>query len=158
MPKKIKELTPPTGLNRLLFRLPIWLYRLGLGWLFGKRMLLLNHIGRKSGQTRKAVLEVVNHNPEDNSYVVCAGFGKTSQWYRNLKTTPDVSIQVGFRKTNVKAEELSSEEGGEVLLAFVKAHPSEAKFVKLLGYEVDGTEEDWRALGHELTFMKLKPR
>ena len=28
---------PPTGLERLLWRAPIWLYRLHLGWLMGER-------------------------------------------------------------------------------------------------------------------------
>jgi hypothetical protein len=31
---------PPTGLSRLLFRMPIAIYRLRLGWLFGHRLLL----------------------------------------------------------------------------------------------------------------------
>jgi hypothetical protein len=38
--------------NRGLVRAPIWLYRLRLGFLFGRRMLLLEHIGRKSGARR----------------------------------------------------------------------------------------------------------
>ena len=59
MAKQVKKLEPPQGCSRLLFRAPVWLYRLGLGGLFGKRMLLLNHTGRKSGLPRQAVLEVV---------------------------------------------------------------------------------------------------
>lgn len=49
MPKQLRERKPPTGLSRILFRAPIWLYRRGLGWLLGKRFLLINHIGWKSG-------------------------------------------------------------------------------------------------------------
>lgn len=30
---------PPRGFQRLLWRAPIWLYRLGLGWLLGHRFL-----------------------------------------------------------------------------------------------------------------------
>ena len=55
--------TPPTGVSRWLFRMPIGLYRLRLGWLLGDRFLLLHHTGRKSGLPRQAVVEVVTREP-----------------------------------------------------------------------------------------------
>ena len=61
--KIVKNVHPPSGVGRALFRAPIYLYRLGLGWLFGKRILLLNHIGRVSGKQRQVILEVVEHDP-----------------------------------------------------------------------------------------------
>ncbi len=63
--KIVKDVRPPSGVSRALFRAPIYLYRLGLGWLFGKRILLLNHIGRVSGKQRQVILEVVEHDPTD---------------------------------------------------------------------------------------------
>lgn len=56
MPTKIKEVQTPHGLARLLFRLPIWLFRLHLGWLAGHCFLLLTHSGRQSGLPRQTVL------------------------------------------------------------------------------------------------------
>ncbi len=53
----------PSGFLRLAFRLPIYLYRLNLGWLLGHRGLLLIHRGRKSGLLRETVLEVVRYDP-----------------------------------------------------------------------------------------------
>ena len=50
--KIVKAVEPPAGFTRAVFRLPIHLYRLRLGWLFGNRLLLLNHIGRVSGKAR----------------------------------------------------------------------------------------------------------
>ena len=44
---------------RWLVRAPIWLYRARLGFLFGERLLMLEHTGRKSGLLRLAVLEIV---------------------------------------------------------------------------------------------------
>ncbi|MET8156751.1 hypothetical protein ABZT47_10295 [Sphaerisporangium sp. NPDC005289] len=35
--------------TRRLVRAPIWLYRAGLGILFGSRLLMLEHIGRTTG-------------------------------------------------------------------------------------------------------------
>lgn len=46
--------------NRRLMRAPIWLYRARLGFLFGSRMLLLEHTGRRSGARRYVVLEVID--------------------------------------------------------------------------------------------------
>ena len=50
MPEKIGKAEPPTGLARLLWRAPIWMYRLHLGRLMGGRFLLLHHTGRVSGK------------------------------------------------------------------------------------------------------------
>jgi hypothetical protein len=56
--KIVKNVQPLAGLTRFLFRMPIYLYRLKLGWLFGSRLLLLNHVGRVSGKSRLTILEV----------------------------------------------------------------------------------------------------
>ena len=69
--KIVKNVQPPAGLTRFLFRIPIHLYRLRLGWLFGSRLLLLNHIGRVSGKPRQTILEVAEH--DGDSYVVASG-------------------------------------------------------------------------------------
>lgn len=71
----VKKVTPPAGVTRLLFRLPLYLYRSGLGWLFGHRLMVVNHIGRITGKRRQAVLEVVDHDANDGSYVVASGWG-----------------------------------------------------------------------------------
>jgi hypothetical protein len=55
MTQELTKNAMPHGLTRLAFRLPIWLYRLRLGWLLGDRLLLLTHIGRTSGQRRDRV-------------------------------------------------------------------------------------------------------
>jgi hypothetical protein len=60
--------------NRALMRAPIWLYRARLGFLFGSRTLMLEHIGRNSGARRYVVLEVVGH-PTPDVYVIASGFG-----------------------------------------------------------------------------------
>jgi len=158
MPKKIKEIKPPSGLSRLLYRFPILLFRIGLGGLMGKRALLLNHVGRKSGLPRQVVLEVVHHDPKNNSYIINAGFGPKSQWYQNILVHPDVTIQLGRKKLDMRAMELPRIQGGEILLNFIKQHPSEAGLFKMIGHDVDGTDKGWRALGKELIFIRLSPR
>jgi hypothetical protein len=43
--------------SRRLVRAPIWLYRIRAGGLLGTRMMMLEHIGRTSGERRYVVLE-----------------------------------------------------------------------------------------------------
>ncbi|MFI5763144.1 nitroreductase family deazaflavin-dependent oxidoreductase [Streptomyces sp. NPDC051563] len=118
---------PPTGWLRTFARLPIGFYRIGLGPLFGKRMLLLQHTGRLSGQAREVCLEVVAHDPVRGTWTVASGFGTTAQWYRNLRHIPKVTIQVGRRFHAVNAHFLSAEEGGEVMAAYAARHPRAAR-------------------------------
>ena len=58
MPQQIGHPKPPRGLKRLFLRAPIWCYRLELGWIPGKRFLLLTHTGRKSGLEALLVLHL----------------------------------------------------------------------------------------------------
>jgi deazaflavin-dependent oxidoreductase (nitroreductase family) len=69
-----------------------YLYRLGLGWPFGARIMLLNHTGRVSGERRQAVVEVVEHDRSDGSYVVGSGWGTAAAWYRNVLQTWRITI------------------------------------------------------------------
>src|SRR5690349_25004115 len=42
-----------------IFKLPVFLYRLRLGWLLGKRFMQITHVGRHSGKVRRTVLAVL---------------------------------------------------------------------------------------------------
>jgi deazaflavin-dependent oxidoreductase (nitroreductase family) len=75
-------------------RAPIWIYRARAGALFGSRVLMLEHVGRKSGARRYAVLEVVDH-PSPEVYVIASGFGRKAQWFLNIEADPRVRVYVG---------------------------------------------------------------
>ena len=156
--KIVKNVQPPAGLTRSLFRIPIHLYRLRLGWLFGSRLLLLNHIGRVSGKPRQTILEVAEH--DGDSYVVASGWGPTAAWYRNIVHTPDVTIQVGTRTIPVTAMPLDKEEGAQVFVRYGSRHRTVAKYVlpRVLGFCVDGSDADFRAVGQQLPFIRFVPR
>lgn len=150
MPKKLKERQLPTGLSRLFFRAPIWLYHWKLGWLLGKRFLLLNHIGRKSGLPRRAVVEIIAADEGLGHYYVASGYGTEAHWYQNLLARPRVTIVVGRKKLKVTAIPLSPAESGEVLVDYARRHPTALKnLARMVGYEIDGSEADCRALGEE---------
>jgi deazaflavin-dependent oxidoreductase (nitroreductase family) len=160
MPVKIKDVKPPSGFNRLLWRAPIWLYRWNLGWMMGGRFLLLNHVGRKSGLPRQAVVEIVAHDPESGQYSIASGFGAKSDWYQNLRATPEITIKVGSKDISVTAVPLSPDESGAAMVDYAQRNPTAAKgLMRVCGYQVDGTNEDYYTMGYEhIPFIKLIPR
>ena len=95
---------PPHGLRSIPWRLPIWLYRLRLGWLLGHRALHLTHEGRVTNKPRWAVLEVIQYDASTGVHYVASGFGVKSDWYRNIRENPEVTIQTGGRTYLATAE------------------------------------------------------
>ncbi|MFD7664748.1 nitroreductase family deazaflavin-dependent oxidoreductase [Streptomyces sp. NPDC059788] len=146
----------PTGWKRFVFRAPIHLYRLGLGGLFGKRLLLLEHLGRTSGKTRRVVLEVVSYDRQARTWTLASGFGTGAQWYRNLQEQPRATIQVGRRRCAVIADFLPAEEGGRIMARYGAKHPKAAKSLTgYMGFEADGTAEGYRQAGEHIPFVRL---
>ena len=64
------------------------------GWVFGQRVLMLEHTGRRSGQARFVCLEVVER-PGPDRVVIVSGFGERAEWYRNLLTDPSCFVSTG---------------------------------------------------------------
>lgn len=154
MPEKIRDARLPRGFTRALYRLPIWLYHVHLGWLLGKRCLLLTHTGRKSGLARQTVLEVLEYEKASGTCYVCAGWGEKSDWVLTVTKTPEVTITIGRRQFNACARRLSAEETEQKILAYARRYPIARRALPhMLGYRVDGTEEDFRALARlEIVF------
>lgn len=110
--------------NRFLVRAPIPLFRHGLGWIFGNRMLLLEHHGRVSGKPRYVVLEVVER-PDPLTYRVISGLGDRSQWLLNLRADPRAYITVGRHpRREVHAVIHPGSDTAAVVDRYAKAHPS----------------------------------
>jgi deazaflavin-dependent oxidoreductase (nitroreductase family) len=109
--------------SRRLVRAPIWIYKARAGALFGSRILMLEHIGRKSGARRHAVLEVVDHSAPD-TYVVASGFGRKAQWFRNIQTTPRVRVYAGSHApAPATARILDRQQADRTLAAYRSRHP-----------------------------------
>jgi len=137
---------PPKGFSRFLYRLPIVLYRLGLGILMGRRFLLLEHKGRRSGLARNAVLEVIRFDREEETYYVVSAFGKRADWYRNICKDPSVRIQVGWKWKNAQAQVLDGEQTEKEILAYARSHP----------YEVGEGEEEMMNLARKFIVVGIR--
>ena len=155
---KKSELKQPTGITRLFVRAPIWLYKLHLEWLMGNLMLQLTHVGRVSGQPRQVVLEVVKHDPDNDIYYIAAAWGEKSDWVKNIRANPYVKVQAGNRKFDMLAEQLTPEQGELTILDYAQRHPTAmSNLARYMGYELDGSEADFRELGRLLLMFSLTP-
>ncbi len=128
---------PPGRITRWLFRAPLYLYRVGLGRMLGRRTVLLEHTGRKSGLPRETVLEVIRH--DDQSFDIAAAYGAKSDWFRNIQADPKVRISTGriqhAEATAVLADMATAE---SAFADYTEAHQVAAKaFGKSLGLPVD---------------------
>lgn len=128
--------------TRWLVRMPIGLYRAGFGFLFGKRLLMLEHTGRKSGARRRVVLEVLAR-PAPDEYVIIAGFAGQAQWYRNITASPHVRVSTGFRRNMAAlAEPMPQAEAAVTLRDFTEHHPAEWKKMRAVFEHVCGRPVD----------------
>ena len=66
-------------------------------------MLLLDHVGAKSGQKRTSPLAYIRDG--DDVVVVASkgGYAKNPSWYHNLVAHPDTTVQVGSKRSAVHA-------------------------------------------------------
>ncbi|MEO6702995.1 MAG: nitroreductase family deazaflavin-dependent oxidoreductase [Jatrophihabitantaceae bacterium] len=136
---------------RWVVRMPIPLYRHGLGWVFGSRILMLEMRGRASGRTRYVAVECVMR-PGPRTVVIVSGFGQRSQWYRNLQADPQVRVSIGrIRSRKATAILLSRQESAELLRQFSEERGDELRhLVEIIARARPGEKVDLRAVRLEL--------
>ncbi|MFG1912493.1 nitroreductase family deazaflavin-dependent oxidoreductase [Kribbella sp. NPDC048928] len=111
---------------RSLARLPIPLFRAGLGFVFGRRLVMLEHVGRRSGLARYVVLEVLEHDV--GGLVIVSGYGRASQWYRNVSAHPGLRVWTGTRRAvPAVAEPVPAADVPARLEQYRRRHPRAAK-------------------------------
>jgi deazaflavin-dependent oxidoreductase (nitroreductase family) len=148
----------PAGALRLAFRLPIYLYRLHLGWLLGHRFLLLVHRGRETGLAHQTMLEVVLYDTSSRESVVVSAWGEEADWYRNLQKCPAIEIKTGRESYEPLQRFLSSEEAYAALASYERRHHWAARMLgRLLGYPLGGPEAARRAFAESVRLVAFRP-
>ena len=74
------------------------------------RFLILHTTGRRSGRPRKTPL---SYTQDGDAYIVIASDGGSPHhpdWYLNLQDDPDAHVEVGGRRSQVRAETVTGEE------------------------------------------------
>jgi deazaflavin-dependent oxidoreductase (nitroreductase family) len=146
-----------------LLRAPVYLYRWRLGPLFGKRFLLLTHTGRRTGVRHQTVLEVMEYRKAGPEAVVMSGFGRDSDWLRNIETTPNEEVVIGSAHFQASHRFLGEEEAVNVVRNYERRNRLMVPLVRwvlsrLLGWRYRGSEDDRRRLVGQLPLVAFRPR
>jgi deazaflavin-dependent oxidoreductase (nitroreductase family) len=145
---------------RLLFSAPTRLYDRNLGWLLGRRFLCLTHVGRRSGRRYRTVLEVVGAKADE--FYVIAGFGPSSDWYRNIQAAQPVEVVVGRRRFRPACRWPDESEAAAVVADYEhrnRAITPVVRFLlgKLLGWRYDGSRTARQRLVRQLPMVAIRP-
>ena len=148
---------PPSGLVKLGFRFPVWLYKAHLGFLFGGRVFMIVHHGRKSGKRYVSGLEVLVRR--EGELFVFSAWGTRADWFRNIEAGGVDELWDGRRRyEDATFRVLEPDETYEVLAAYEQDHPGTAKRTlprMLEGY--DFSDGDRRRLAETGTIVAFEP-
>jgi deazaflavin-dependent oxidoreductase (nitroreductase family) len=152
----------PGPLMTKLLRAPARLYDWHGGWLLGSRFLRLTHQGRRSGRTYQTVLEVLCAQRSTDEFVVIAGFGPNTDWYRNLQAGSAIKVSVGRRQFAAQHRVLPESEVVTVLADYERRHRWATPVLRrvltrLLGWRYDGSAEARARLARQLPLVALRP-
>ncbi len=109
------------------------------------KMLLLDHVGAKSGTKRTSPLL---YFADGDSVVIVAskgGFPKHPAWFHNLKANPDTTVQIGPERRLVHARVANAEERERLWPEAVKSYHGYADYQR-------------RSKGREIPLVILEPR
>lgn len=127
-------------LFRIMVAFQVWLYRLTGGKLGGQirgfKVLLLTTKGRKSGKTYITPLGCFDN--ESGYVIVASNAGQPSNpsWYYNLKSNPQVTVQVLDKVMPATAEVLSGEARTQAWRQVIATAPSYANYEKRTTREI----------------------
>ena len=147
---------------RWLARLPIVLYDHDLGWLLGRRFLMLTHVGRRSGRRYRTVLEVIGAKSDSAEVMVMVGLGRSADWYRNILAQPMTDVAIGRERFRAVYRELGDEEAAALLAAYERRNRALAVVIRqvlsrLVGWRYDGTPDQRLRLVRERPVIAFRP-
>jgi deazaflavin-dependent oxidoreductase (nitroreductase family) len=98
------------------------------GYFAGAPMILIHHIGAKSGTERVNPLVYL---PDGDAYVIAAtkgGAPNHPDWYYNVKANPRMTVEVGTETFTVDAEETSGEDRNDLWRRLKEMRPGFAEY------------------------------
>ena len=99
-------------------------------------MLLLDHVGAKSGKKRTSPLLYMKDG--DDVVVVASkgGYPKHPAWFHNLKANPDTTVQVGTERREVHARVATPEERKRLWPKAVEVYDGYEQYQARTGREI----------------------
>ncbi|HTP08692.1 MAG TPA: nitroreductase family deazaflavin-dependent oxidoreductase [Anaerolineae bacterium] len=141
-----------------IFKLPVLLYRLHMGWLLGKRFMQIAHVGRRSGKVRRTILAVLRFDDKTKEiYAVSAWKG--SDWYYNIQASPPLQVESGFVRYIPVQRTLSPEEITTTFMQYRKKHPIFSRMIcRIPGWKWNATYEEFLELARTLHGVAFEPK
>ncbi|GAA4286865.1 nitroreductase family deazaflavin-dependent oxidoreductase [Georgenia daeguensis] len=148
----------PGRLALAVFRLPLNAYRHDAGWLLGRTFLRLTHVGRRSGRPHEAVAMVLHVDDATVEAFICAGWGKETDWVKNLRAGPALNVQIGRQSFHPHHRFLTDDEAFEVVVRFRREHPYRVRlFEAVLGWGDLNDDATVREFIRTHPFVGLRP-
>jgi len=101
--------------------------RLG-GSFRGAPVMLLTTTGRKTGAPRTTPVLYIRDGPDLVTVASNGGKDPDPSWWKNLKKTPEASVQVKGEKMKVEAKKATLEEKERLWPLLLKMYPTYAKY------------------------------
>ncbi|MBI1258161.1 MAG: nitroreductase family deazaflavin-dependent oxidoreductase [Chloroflexi bacterium] len=98
---------------RWVYKAPLVLWRMGLGFLLGRYIMVITTSGRKSGLPRHTMAE---WHPLNGGKFVPVNYGERAQWYRNIEADPRVTIQTSDGTQSAIARRITDDD--ELIAAY----------------------------------------
>lgn len=141
-----------------IFKLPVLLYRLRLGWLLGRRFTQITHVGRHSGKVRRTILAVLRFD-EKTKEVYAVSAWKGSDWFYNIQSSPALQVEIGSVCYAPSQRTLSPEEITAAFVEYRKRHPIFTRIIcRIPGWKWDSTSEEFLELARTLHGVAFRPK
>jgi deazaflavin-dependent oxidoreductase (nitroreductase family) len=103
----------------------------------GPPMLLLEHVGARSGARRTSPLLYIADGDDVVIVASKGGYPKHPAWFHNLRAHPETTVQIGRERRAVRARVASAEERERLWPRVVEAYPGYAEYqARSLGREI----------------------
>jgi deazaflavin-dependent oxidoreductase (nitroreductase family) len=99
-------------------------------------MLLLDHVGAKSGTKRTAPLLYIRDGDDVVIVASKGGYRKHPAWFHNLNANPDTTVQIGSERRAVHARVATPDERDRLWPRAVKAYGDYARYQERTDREI----------------------
>ena len=141
------------GSTELLYRTPA---KILLRYLY----VLIRHRGRKSGKVYETLVTMLHRDKATGDiYVTSSMQGTKASWYRNLRVTPAIAIEVGYRRYTVSQRFLDVSEREDLYRRVWNTKPVRARIgLFVTGHPWPKHDGDFATLADEMPAICFRPR
>jgi F420H(2)-dependent quinone reductase len=99
-------------------------------------MLLLDHVGAKSGRKRTSALLYIRDGEDLVIVASKGGYPRNPGWYHNLRANPDTTVQVGSERREVHARVATPDERARLWPRVVESYGGYREYQERTGREI----------------------